>query len=123
MRSDGYVRAILTVIAAALVVLVAIEGGWLPVGRTGTGEGSTVQKGRWQWSPLRFGPLGNFVVRFDTATGKLERVRFPASNVVWEEIGVVPEGQPSAPDPLHMNLPRPQTGAAPGAAPPAGEAP
>jgi hypothetical protein len=121
MRSDGYVRVMLTVIAAALVALVAIEGGWLP--GSGAGQGSALANGRFQWSPLRYGPLGNFVVRFDTATGKLERVRFPATNVVWEEIGVVPEGQKPMPDPLRMNLSRPQLEGSPGAAPHAGEAP
>jgi hypothetical protein len=95
MRSDGYVRTMLTLIAAALLALVAIQGGWL-----GGGSGGGKTEGRWQFMPLRYGPQGNFVVRFDTATGKLERVRFPANDVVWEEIGVVPPGTKIAQDPL-----------------------
>jgi hypothetical protein len=93
MRSDGYVRAMLTLIAGALLALVAIEAGWL-------GRAPESQAGRFQYAPLRYGPLGNFVVRFDTATGKLERVRFPANDVVWQEIGVVPAGHTAVPDAL-----------------------
>jgi hypothetical protein len=121
MRSDGYVRAMLTLIAGALLALVAIEAGWL--GRGGEPEA----KGRFQFTPLRYGPLGNFVVRFDTATGKLERVRFPANDVTWQEIGVLPEGRTAVPDPLGPEIGAPKApppAAAPVAPPPpAGEAP
>jgi hypothetical protein len=100
----------LTVIAAALVALVAFEAGWIGRGRE--------EAGRWQYAPLRYGPLGNFLLRFDTATGKLERVRFPASDVAWEEVGVLPPGKEPVPDPLRSQLGPPGAGAgglAPGA--------
>jgi hypothetical protein len=86
----------LTLIAIALGALVAIEGGWL-----GGGAAAGAAK-RWELMPLRYGPLGNFIVRFDSATGKLERVRFPANDVVWEEIGVVPPGTKSANEPVRF---------------------
>jgi hypothetical protein len=120
MRSDGYVRAMLTVIALALGALVAIEGGWL--GGKGAAAGET---SRWQMYPLRYGPLGNFLVRFDSATGKLERVRFPANDVVWEEIGVLPPAKAAIKDSLRPGAPAPvpppePAPAAPAPAPPTG---
>ena len=117
MRSDGYVRAMLTVIALALGALVAIEGGWL--GGKGGAAGET---SRWQMYPLRYGPLGNFLVRFDSATGKLERVRFPANDVVWEEIGVLPPSKAAVADPLRpgATAPVPPEPAPAPAAPPTG---
>jgi hypothetical protein len=124
MQNDGYVRAMLTVIALALLVLIAIEAGLV-----GGPAGGDV--GRYTFGPVRFGPLGNFVLRFDTATGRLDRVRFPAPDVVWEEVGVVPDGRTAKPDPLRAELPaepaakRPgiQIQVPPGGAPPAGNAP
>ncbi len=126
MRSDGYVRVVLTLIAGALLALVAIEAGWL-------GRRAGPEAGRYQYSPLRYGPLGNFMVRFDTATGKLERVRFPAHDVEWQEIGVVAEGRTPVPDALASEagqpapkLPIPGTftpSPPPPAAPPAAKAP
>lgn len=115
MRPDGYVRAMLTLIALALGALVAIEGGWL---------GAKGDAARWQMLPLRYGPLGNFLVRFDSGTGKLERVRFPANDAVWEEVGVLAAGKaaladslrPAPPAPAATTLPAP----APAPAPPTG---
>lgn len=99
---DGYVRLLLTIIAAALVALVLLEGGWLP--RPGA-EPAEPPAGRYQYMPLRYGPLGNFLLRFDSATGKLERVRFPANDVVWEEVGVVAGGKTAKPDPVRETAP------------------
>jgi len=101
---DGIVRLLLTVIAAALVVLVLLEGGWLPR-QAASPAGAAPPLGRYQYAPVRYGPLGNFLLRFDSATGKLERVRFPASDVVWEEVGVLPEGKKPRPDPARESLP------------------
>jgi hypothetical protein len=123
MQNDGYVRAMLTVIALALLVLIAIEAG-LVGGKAGGGEA-----GRYTFGTVRFGPLGNFVMRFDTATGKLERVRFPAVDVVWEEVGTVPPGTPAKPDRLRAEMPEPAAKRpgvqvpVPETAPPGGQAP
>jgi hypothetical protein len=99
---DGYVRLLLTIIAAALVALVLLEGGWLPRRASAPAEPPS---GRYQYAALRYGPLGNFLVRFDSATGKLERVRFPASDVAWEEVGVLPAGKKPRKDPLKETAP------------------
>jgi hypothetical protein len=99
---DGYVRLLLTIIAAALVALVLLEGGWLP---RPAAAPEAPPAGRYQYAPLRYGPLGNFLVRFDSATGKLERVRFPANDVVWEEVGVLPAGKAAKSDPLRETPP------------------
>ena len=101
---DGVARFLLLIIAAALVALVLLELGWLP--RPAAGRAADAPPaGRYQFSAARYGPLGNFLVRFDTATGKLERVRFPAGDVVWEEVGVLPPGQTATADPLKANAP------------------
>jgi nitroreductase len=101
---DGYSRFMLTIAAAALVALVALELGWLP--RGGARADAEPPAGRWQFSAARYGPLGNFLVRFDTATGRLERVRFPANDVVWQEVGVVPAGKAPTADPLRATAPQ-----------------
>jgi hypothetical protein len=102
---DGLVRLLLTVIAAALVVLVLLEAGWLPR-RDASPAAAEPPIGRYQYLPARYGPLGNFVFRFDTATGKLERVRFPANDVVWEEVGVLAAGKKPRPDPVRETPPQ-----------------
>lgn len=99
---DGFARLLLAIIAATLVGLLLLELGWLP--RPAAAPAAEAA-GRYQFSAARYGPLGNFLVRFDTATGKLERVRFPASNVVWEEVGVLPPGSKAKPDPLQATGP------------------
>jgi hypothetical protein len=96
---DGYARFVLTVIAAALLALLALELGWLPHPRAEAAD-AAAQRGRWQFAELRYGALGTFLARFDTATGRLERVRFPAGDVVWEEVGTVARGQTPVADPL-----------------------
>jgi len=101
---DGYARVVLTIVAAALVVLVLIEGGWIE-GPAAREAREAPAAGRYQYAPVRYGPLGNFLLRFDTATGRLERVRFPAPDVVWEEVGVLAPGQEAKPDPLKAAAP------------------
>jgi hypothetical protein len=101
---DGVARFLLLIIALALVALVLLELGWLP--RPAAARAADAPPaGRYQFSAARYGPLGNFLVRFDTATGKLERVRFPAGDVVWEEVGVVPAGKTATADPLQATPP------------------
>ena len=109
MQSDPYVRAILTVIALCLIVLVAQGYG---LGREEPEPAPP--EGLWQLQVVRTGLGGPpTLLRLNTATGETWHVRF-GSNQEWVLMGVPKEdAAPAQPAPPPAPAPEPEPAATP----------
>ncbi len=82
MASDGYLKAVLTVMAACLVVLVAQGFGVGSRVCGATAVGGAHKEGRYQIVPI---PIARTLLRLDQATGKTWRSSLPKP-MAWAEV-------------------------------------